>query len=127
VSHGNGKTKLCEQWLVRKRAVSEPDAASRATTFRIHGDHAALPGHFPGRPIVPGVILLDVVLERAQQQFGSNLRVAGIEQAKFLAPLLPDQDAQLTLARIGSRLQFTVRHDSLLIAQGSFTLTDVRT
>jgi 3-hydroxymyristoyl/3-hydroxydecanoyl-(acyl carrier protein) dehydratase len=107
--------------------VSEPDAASRATTFRIHGDHAALPGHFPGRPIVPGVVLLDMVLDRVQQQFGNDLRITGIDQAKFLAPLLPDQDAQLTLTRFGSRLQFTIRHDSLLIAQGSFTLTEAQT
>jgi 3-hydroxymyristoyl/3-hydroxydecanoyl-(acyl carrier protein) dehydratase len=127
VSRGNGNPKPNRQQLVRKHAVSEPVAANAATTFRIHGDHAALPGHFPGRPIVPGVVLLDIVLNHAQQQFGSDLRIAGIDQAKFLAPLLPDQDAQLTLARIGSRLQFTIRHESMLIAQGSFTLADIQT
>ena len=28
-------------------------------SFRVEADHPALEGHFPGRPIVPGVVLLD--------------------------------------------------------------------
>ncbi|WP_428391591.1 3-hydroxyacyl-ACP dehydratase FabZ family protein [Lichenicoccus sp.] len=30
--------------------------------FTIAADHPSLPGHFPGRPIVPGVVLLDHAL-----------------------------------------------------------------
>ncbi|MBS1142561.1 MAG: hypothetical protein H6R13_4014, partial [Proteobacteria bacterium] len=28
-------------------------------TWRAPSDHPALTGHFPGRPIMPGVVLLD--------------------------------------------------------------------
>ena len=31
--------------------------------FTIPADHPALPGHFPGQPIVPGVVVLDRVVE----------------------------------------------------------------
>ena len=29
--------------------------------IRIEADHPSLPGHFPGRPLVPGVMLLEQV------------------------------------------------------------------
>jgi acyl-coenzyme A synthetase/AMP-(fatty) acid ligase len=50
--------------------------------------HPSLPGHFPGRPIVPGVLLLASVEEMLRQV---GLRVVECKQAKFLAPVLPDQ------------------------------------
>ena len=28
----------------------------------IHADHPSLPGHFPGAPLVPGVVILDEVI-----------------------------------------------------------------
>lgn len=48
-------------------------------------DHPALPGHFPGRPRVPGVLLLDAVLG-AMFPEGAMAR---IENAKFLAGVGP--------------------------------------
>jgi 3-hydroxymyristoyl/3-hydroxydecanoyl-(acyl carrier protein) dehydratase len=106
--------------------VSEPVVANAVTTLCIHGDHAALAGHFPGRPIVPGVVLLDLAVDYAQFQFGSDLQIVCVDQAKFLAPLLPDQEAQLTLSRSGSKLRFSIQYNSILIAHGSFALVDAR-
>lgn len=92
-----------------------------STTLRVPADHPSLPGHFPGRPIVPGVVLLDLALAEATRAFGP-LRAAGLPQAKFLAPLLPDEDATLELARDGTQLRFAWRRDGALLAQGAFTL-----
>jgi 3-hydroxyacyl-[acyl-carrier-protein] dehydratase len=36
-------------------------------TLRIEPDHPALAGHFPGSPIVPGVVLLDEALHAIEQ------------------------------------------------------------
>ena len=88
----------------------------------IPADHPALAGHFPGRPIVPGVVLLNAALDCAQMHFGSDLRIGGIDQAKFITPLLPNQEARLTLLRHAKRLQFTIEYGATLIAQGSFAL-----
>jgi 3-hydroxyacyl-[acyl-carrier-protein] dehydratase len=95
------------------------DTAS--STVRVRADHPSLPGHFPGRPIVPGVVLLDLALAEAERAFGP-LRAAALPQAKFLAPLLPEQDATLELARDGAQLRFAWRREGQLLAQGAFTL-----
>ena len=62
------------------------------THFHIDADHPALPGHFPGRPVVPGVVLLDRVAAAIERETGA--RVAALVQVKFIAPLLPGADAE---------------------------------
>jgi acyl-CoA synthetase (AMP-forming)/AMP-acid ligase II len=50
--------------------------------------HPALAGHFPNRPIVPGVLLLASVEDLLCD---AGLRVIECVKAKFLAPVLPEQ------------------------------------
>jgi 3-hydroxyacyl-[acyl-carrier-protein] dehydratase len=56
----------------------------------IHADHPTLPGHFPGAPLVPGVVILDEVFDALLQQ-RRNCELAGIRFVKFLVPLRPEQ------------------------------------
>jgi|SRR5690348_18383622 len=91
------------------------------TTFRetlcIDREHPALPGHFPGQPVVPGVMLLDWVAAALGRWRG--LRIAGLAQVKFLRPLLPEQDAALLLTDTGRSIQFSISHGAATIASGS--------
>ena len=89
---------------------------------RIPASHPTLPGHFPGRPIVPGVVLLQCVLDEAERWLDTQLSVRSLPQAKFSAPLLPEQDAALELRRTGNELRFSLTHDSQVVTQGLFTL-----
>lgn len=84
--------------------------------------HPALPGHFPGRPVVPGVVLLDQVLSQASHWLGRPLSAAALVQAKFTAPLLPEQEAWLHLELQEQRLKFDIQRAGQPIAQGSFRL-----
>ena len=61
----------------------------------VAADHPALPGHFPGRPIVPGVLLLAQV-ESALRERG--LRVVECTRVKFVAPVPPAQPFILDVA-----------------------------
>jgi 3-hydroxyacyl-[acyl-carrier-protein] dehydratase len=88
----------------------------------VAADHPALPGHFPGAPLVPGVVLLDQVLLSAEQWLGRSLHLHSLPQAKFNAPLLPDQTASLRLQLRGSELRFTIAVDDTTIAQGLLQL-----
>ena len=73
--------------------------------FSIPHLHPALKGHFPDRPIVPAVLILEKVLTIAQPL--SPGRIAGVTQAKFTSVLLPDQTCRITLSPSTQGLRFT--------------------
>jgi len=93
--------------------------------FVIAPDHPALPGHFPGRPIVPGVVILDQVLAAIESTHGP-LGPLRLPQVKFVQPLLPGQSARITLdtatpAVAGmppSRWRFRIERAGALLASG---------
>jgi 3-hydroxyacyl-[acyl-carrier-protein] dehydratase len=57
-------------------------------TATIAADHPALAGHFPGRPVVPGAVLLDMVIGVAEAR--AQLRVGEVVRMKFHRPLGPE-------------------------------------
>lgn len=91
--------------------------------FCIDATHPALAGHFPGRPVVPGVILLDHVLAAAQRRFGLRADALRLPQVKFLQPLLPEQAAEIVLEPAATdagntRIRFRIERDGALLASG---------
>ncbi|MDQ2972219.1 MAG: hydroxymyristoyl-ACP dehydratase [Rhodanobacteraceae bacterium] len=83
--------------------------------LRIDAAHPTLPGHFPGNPIVPGVVLLQRVAAALSQWRGA--RVVALD-AKFLAPLLPEQNAAIELREDAHRVRFAVTRDDTVLARG---------
>ena len=84
----------------------------------IAADHPALAGHFPERPVVPGVVLLDRVAAALERWRG--VRVAGFPQVKFALPLLPEQEAELVLEDAGANaFRFRVSRSTATIASGT--------
>jgi len=70
-----------------------------AVDFEVAPDHPCLPGHFPGQPVVPGVLLLDQALAACEQWLDAPVRLRALPQVKFLQPLLPGQPARIELQR----------------------------
>ena len=95
---------------------------TRHVELRIAADHPSLPGHFPGRPIVPGVVLLDQAIAAAESWLEQPLRIASLQQAKFTRPLLPTETATLALTLKDRELRFEIQHADERIAQGMFRL-----
>lgn len=52
-------------------------------------DHPAFAGHFPGTPILPGVVLLDVTLRAITEAAGIEPDSCEIGSVKFLSPAKP--------------------------------------
>jgi 3-hydroxyacyl-[acyl-carrier-protein] dehydratase len=80
--------------------------------------HPALAGHFPGNPIVPGVVILRRVCRVVTEVHGSA--VTAVPVVKFHAPLKPAEpfDIALAPAREGS-VGFRVTRGETLIAAGT--------
>jgi 3-hydroxyacyl-[acyl-carrier-protein] dehydratase len=87
---------------------------------RIGADHPSLPGHFPGAPIVPGVVILDEVLA-ALNEWREDSHVTVISAVKFLMPLRPDQ--AFTVRLVGrdhaeDQVSFRCHVEDRVIAEG---------
>ncbi len=93
-------------------------------TFEVHcrigAEHPSLPGHFPGAPVVPGVVILDEVLT-AVAEWRGDCQLAGIRAVKFLVPLKPEQPFTICLSagtNTGSEVDFCCRIEDRVIAEG---------
>jgi 3-hydroxyacyl-[acyl-carrier-protein] dehydratase len=91
---------------------------SHECVFAVPADHPSLPGHFPGNPIVPGVLLLDAVIQATESWLTRAIHVRGAPQVKFVQPLRPEEPAQVSLTLEGGTLKFSVQRGTVLIAQG---------
>ena len=85
--------------------------------FSIPPDHPSLPGHFPGRPVVPGVVVLDRVIEAIEARHGP-LGAMRLPQVKFVQPLLPGEVADIAIDDDTGRWRFRVTRDGAPIASG---------
>lgn len=99
-------------------------AARHAMQFTIPHDHPCLPGHFPGRPLVPGVVVLEQVLRAAEASAGVPFQALRLPQVKFMAPLLPGQVARIELDGQVPRWKFRVWCGDELLARGELVAVD---
>jgi 3-hydroxymyristoyl/3-hydroxydecanoyl-(acyl carrier protein) dehydratase len=87
---------------------------------RIAADHPSLPGHFPGFPIVPGVVLLDETLHAIELLQGAEEASWHITTVKFHHTVVPGDDLQLSFeSQPDARLHFELRSPVALVASGT--------
>lgn len=90
--------------------------------FVIPADHPCLAGHFPGRPVVPGVVVLEQVITAIERQHGP-LPALQMPQVKFVQPLLPEQPADIVLQGQAPCWRFQVLGADRLLASGEIVAT----
>ena len=91
-------------------------------TWLVPVDHPAFAGHFPGRPIVTGVVLLDRAILFAEQLLGRPALNWQVGNAKFFSPVGPGESLTFTLqTKASGAIAFTVKAAARDIASGSLT------
>ncbi|ART63858.1 hypothetical protein B9H00_13000 [Kushneria marisflavi] len=88
--------------------IESPTFDQRRITLEVPERLAALEGHFPGRPIVPGIALIHWARQQAERLFGEPDRWRDMRRVRFPAPLLPGDRAVMTLTRQRDDLNITV-------------------
>jgi 3-hydroxymyristoyl/3-hydroxydecanoyl-(acyl carrier protein) dehydratase len=93
---------------------------NNAAHWTVPLDHPALAGHFPGTPILPGVVLLDVALQVIAGARGIALDICEISSVKFLSPAGPGDGLliQHSVSASGT-IRFDILAGTRKIASGS--------
>jgi acyl-coenzyme A synthetase/AMP-(fatty) acid ligase len=111
--------------------VTEPESISEERAgdalvrrLRVPHDLAHCEGHFPGQPMVPGVVMLSWAMSAAGALLMGDVELAAVDVVKFPTPLLPGQDFELRVecAAGSHRLRFELRQADLVFATGRCTL-----
>ena len=83
--------------------------------FCFPADDPTFAGHFPNRPLLPGVFQLEIVRSAAEAVLKQPLFVREIVKAKFLRPIIPTE-----IVRV--ELKFTEKPDTIQV-RASFAVT----
>lgn len=106
--------------------------------WSVRGDEDFLRGHFPGDPIVPGVLVTEslaqtaglALIARFAETEGSKAGLVGYlvqTDIRFRRPVRPPASIELAVAHegiVGSLVRFAVeaRHQGKLVAEGTLAL-----
>ncbi|MEA4899661.1 3-hydroxyacyl-ACP dehydratase FabZ [Bacillota bacterium Meth-B3] len=116
--------------LLLDEALLAEDGTARGS-YRIRGDEWFLDGHFPGNPVVPGVVTCEVIAQAScvllkDQLAGRTAYYAGIDKARFRRVVRPGETLTVSAALLRSKMNLYVVKgeasvDGELCASGEFS------
>jgi 3-hydroxyacyl-[acyl-carrier-protein] dehydratase len=93
-----------------------------ALALPIATNHPAFDGHFPGAPVLPGVVLLDETIQAIERAAGGEPRCWRVASVKFLRAVAPGETLMLEQETLASgTLRFTLRSAGQAVATGALS------
>ena len=81
--------------------MEKDEAGTAHAKYRVRGDEFFLQGHFPGNPVVPGVILCEMMAQSCAvlvgtEAAGKTPMYTGLDKVKFRHPVRPGDTVEIT-------------------------------
>jgi 3-hydroxyacyl-[acyl-carrier-protein] dehydratase len=94
----------------------------RETALEVAASHPAFEGHFPGHPILPGVVLIAEAIAAIEAATARPAPHWTLQQAKFLAPVEPGARLTIVQAPLASgAVRFEIRDGERTVATGTLS------
>lgn len=92
------------------------------TALSVAPDHPAYAGHFPGEPVLPGVVLLDLTLQALERAGRGPSGQWEISSAKFQSAVHPGESLTLHHETLpNGTVRFAIRAADRPVASGVLT------
>lgn len=78
-------------------SLEKKDGLKYEAVLLINEKHEVFNGHFPGNPIMPGVCMMQIIKELAEQITDKQLLMQSLSNVKFMALINPEVTPELKL------------------------------
>ncbi|WP_170153491.1 3-hydroxyacyl-ACP dehydratase FabZ family protein [Acidithiobacillus sulfuriphilus] len=107
-----------QRTFIRRRTI----LAHHEVFFSIPAQHPVFDGHFPGHPIVPGVMLIDEVIYTVEFATGQTMTGCRITMAKFYSPASPGEVLTLRFdTKADASIAFEIHGGNRKVAAGDLS------
>lgn len=98
-------------------------ADALAAAFELPAGHPCFDGHFPGRPILPGIAHLALAVA-TRSAVGLDAPLRGVRDVRFTAAISPGDRVEVSLLAGGSAdtQRFELRREGTLLSSGMLLL-----